>query len=290
MISDSFARAVGVPVKAASQMPRQADGITPLDVVGEVHCEVTRGTNTFSLDALVVKRLDVDVLAGNPFLSANDIAVRPAKHQIIIQGAEVVQYGAQHSQSASIRRTQAYLLRAPPKQTVIMPGDYVELKTPIESEADALWALEPRADCPSNQPDKVLHMWPAVQEIQSIDHVLRVPNTTPEPIILRRGEHFCQFRPVTTDIDVSAQTSLPSSPHGAIHQQPSTPYSAHVSMDPDCCLSPEMREKFVALHLELDEVFNPKVSKYNGVSGDIKAIVNMGPTLPPPEEGSSAII
>ena len=48
-------------------MTRQADGITPFDVIGEVHCELSRNPHTFTLEALVVKQLDVDVLAGNSF-------------------------------------------------------------------------------------------------------------------------------------------------------------------------------------------------------------------------------
>ena len=79
MIKSSFAQAIGIPTNPASQMARQADGVTPLDVTGEVHCQLTRGDQSFTLDALVVKQLDVDVLAGNPFLVTNDIATRPAK-------------------------------------------------------------------------------------------------------------------------------------------------------------------------------------------------------------------
>ena len=73
------ARLYHLPIKLASQIARQADGVTPLDVIGEVHCNVNRGHVSFQLDALVVKQLDVDVLAGNPFLVRNDIAVRPYK-------------------------------------------------------------------------------------------------------------------------------------------------------------------------------------------------------------------
>ena len=59
-------------------MARQADGVTPMDVIGEVHCSLTRGQWTFELDALVVRQLDVDILAGNPFMVRNDIGVRSA--------------------------------------------------------------------------------------------------------------------------------------------------------------------------------------------------------------------
>ena len=68
----------GFPISPASQMARQANGITPMDVVGEVHCSLTQGSTTLELDALVVRQLDVDILAGNPFMVRNDIGVRPA--------------------------------------------------------------------------------------------------------------------------------------------------------------------------------------------------------------------
>ena len=70
MISTSTARVYHQPIKPASHVALQADGVTPLDVIGEVHSNVTRGHLSFQLDALVVKQLDVDVLAGNPFLLA----------------------------------------------------------------------------------------------------------------------------------------------------------------------------------------------------------------------------
>ena len=84
MIRASTARVCKLTITPASQIPRQADGGTPLDVIGEIHCIVTRGSLSFQLDALVVKQLDVDVLAGNPFLARNDVVIRPSKKQIII--------------------------------------------------------------------------------------------------------------------------------------------------------------------------------------------------------------
>ena len=62
-------------------MVLQADGVTPVDVIDEVHCSLTRGKWTCESDALVVRQLDVDILAGNPFMVRNDIDVRPAKSQ-----------------------------------------------------------------------------------------------------------------------------------------------------------------------------------------------------------------
>ncbi len=151
MVKHSFAKLISVPIKHASQMARQADGVTPLDMIREVHCDLTRSGHTFRLDALVVKQLDVEVLMGSPFLVANDIATHPTKRQIVIRGSEIVQYGPQFSGTPTIRCTQSYLLCSPSKQTVVLPGEFIELPAPIKCDPDTTWALEPRIDSPHNK-------------------------------------------------------------------------------------------------------------------------------------------
>ena len=213
MIRESSARLFGFPITPASQMARQADGVTPMDVTGEVHCTLTRGDKSFELDALVVRQLDVDILAGNPFMVRNDIAVRPAHRKIIIDGSDVVHYGmtSRHIPQPTARRTQAFLLRCP-ERTVVFPGEYIQLDTPIESDPDAVWALEPRLNSPSNLHLKPASAWPRPQNISSVDHAVRVPNTTNSPILLKKGEQLCQIRPiVNADSMVSCATPATSS-------------------------------------------------------------------------------
>ena len=43
-----------------------------------------RGEKSFSFDGLIVENLDVDILAGTSFMESNDIAVRPAKRQVML--------------------------------------------------------------------------------------------------------------------------------------------------------------------------------------------------------------
>ena len=75
MIRESVAQYVGARVSKSSQTALQADGQSQLDVVGETQMTFTRDGRKFMLEALVVKNLDVDVLAGVPFMSVNDVAV-----------------------------------------------------------------------------------------------------------------------------------------------------------------------------------------------------------------------
>ena len=285
MIRESSARLFGFPITPASQMARQADGVTPMDVTGEVHCTLTRGDKSFELDALVVRQLDVDILAGNPFMVRNDIAVRPAHRKIIIGGSDVVHYGmtSRHIPQPTARRTQAFLLRCP-EHTVVFPGEYIQLDTPIESDPDAVRALEPRLDSPSNLHLKPASAWPRLQNISSVDHAVRVPNTTNSPILLKKGEQLCQIRPiVNADSMVSCATSATSPAPSS--QRARKPFSKNVTVDPGHYLPDTIRNQFHSLHLEYDDVFNPAVSKYNGASGKIEAFVNIGPTLPPQRKG-----
>ena len=54
-----------------------------MDVVGEVHCLLSQGKRTFTLDALVVNKLDVEVLAGIPFIALNDVATNPVNIRLL---------------------------------------------------------------------------------------------------------------------------------------------------------------------------------------------------------------
>ena len=278
MVRLSAAERIGLPVSPASQMAKQADGYTPLEVVGETHFNVTRGLHSFTYDALVVRKLDVDFLAGNPFMDQNDIGVRVARRQIIIAGREVVPYG-DHRAVPTARRTQSFVVRAPSSQaTVLLPGEYVESSVPSLLH-DSTWSLEPRCDAKVNQ--SLTPEWPHPQEITAIDGRIRVLNTTQEPILLKKGEHFAQVHEVTTAIVTSAPIDVSTLKPTAIK----APFSTSVKVDPDNILSPQLRSEFTDLLSRYDDVFNPSISKYNGASGDIKGHVNMGPVLPPQRKG-----
>ena len=264
MVRASYAKLYGFSITPASQMARQADGVTPMDVIGEVHCSLTRGHRTFELYALVVRQLDVDILAGNPFMVCNDIGVRPAKRQIEIGGIEIISYSSpsRHTRQPSVRRTQSFLLHNP-NRTVVLPGDYVQFSTPSDADSDTLWALEPRLDCPSNMSRKPEDAWPPPQQIQSVDHVVRISNMTDSPILLKIGERLCQVRHILP-VEISTSTSPPTtsraaSPSPAICK----PFPPRVVVDPDGCLDQDTRDKFIALNLKFDDVFNPSISKLN---------------------------
>ena len=75
LIKHSLAHFLGVKIRKSTQTARQADGVTPLNIVGETSFTVSRDGINLLLEALVVSDIDVDILAGTPFMIANDISV-----------------------------------------------------------------------------------------------------------------------------------------------------------------------------------------------------------------------
>ena len=118
MVRESLARRLGVRISKSSQTALQADGQTPLQITGETEIPLTRNGVILHLEALVVKDLDVDALGGIPFMTSNDISVRPARNSIFIQGTEEIKYSTQVNEH-SIFKPRCALLRAPPITTTI---------------------------------------------------------------------------------------------------------------------------------------------------------------------------
>ena len=112
MIKTHVAREIVATIKKSNQRAVQADGVTPLAVVGEVHLTLTRHNMNLQLDALVVDNLDVDVLAGTPFMIINYVSIRPSKQQITIEGSHISYYGSPLPQSNN-EQYQTYSSQSP---------------------------------------------------------------------------------------------------------------------------------------------------------------------------------
>ena len=95
LVSKRYATQTAMVIHPSRQGAVQADEKTPLEVVGEVKIKIVCGSHVFHLEALVTK-IDIgDVIAGEPFLEDNDVAIRPARKQIIIKGRDIIPYQAE---------------------------------------------------------------------------------------------------------------------------------------------------------------------------------------------------
>ena len=122
---------------------------SPLNVVGETRLTFTREGHEFTFEGLIVTNLDVDALAGTPFMEENNISVRPAKRQVIIGDGPIYSHGSQHPTAVSSAARRAIVLRSPPTSSTIWPGEFMEVELPADSPPDSEYALEPRMEEPS---------------------------------------------------------------------------------------------------------------------------------------------
>ena len=202
-----------------------------------------------------MNEVDVDILAGIPFMSTNDISVRPAKQQILIGDTNIVHCGTSPSDSPKrVRRTQAYILK-PEATSVIWSGSYLELALPSDLQPECTLAIESRTDNV-----KFLNNWPPPSIIEAVSSRVRIPNNTDEPLSVRKNEHFCQVC-LTTELscdstDSDIQLPRPPSPTTEFH-------SDTISVDPDKNPPPRVppcaRNKLLELHRKVDELENQGV-------------------------------
>ena len=281
MMKSSIAKTIGATIQKTTQKALQADGITHLKVVGEVHLALSRGNLHLQLDALVVDNLDVDALAGTPFMITNDISLRPAKQQVTIQGHEISFYGTSQSSEVTsfIRRTQAIVLRAPSPSSVVWPGQYLELDLPECVDSDSLLAIEPRRDCSKTNSD-----WPPPSIIEAVAGKIRIPNETSQPKHIPRHDHLCQAVPTYVP-EPATDRCEPSSKPTVAYASTAPPNSSSVKLDPDSILPESSRIEFSLVLEKYDDVFDKKIAGYNGAAGPFEAVVNMGPVEPPQRKG-----
>ena len=279
MIKAATAKYIGAKIEQSSQTAIQADGETPLTILGEIHITVSRNGRDMALDALVVEEMDSEILAGIPFMEENDIALRPACKEICIGGIETFKYNTNRRVSPHNAVRRAQVVRAPPSGATIWPGEYIELPIPSEYD-DCEIALEPRYANHHNP--RIQWLCPNITE--TVGGRIRIVNSSSDPIHLPKNEHFCQVLH-TIEANTQNETSPIAVRQASLQTKDVLRHSVNVNLDPDNLLSPELRNRFHSILTEYDSVFDPKITGYNGAVGPFQAIVNMGPTQPPQRKG-----
>ena len=185
---------------------------SPLNVVGKTRLTPTCEVHEFTSEGLVVTNLDVNVLAGTPFMEADDVSVRPAKRQVIIGDGPTYSYGSQHPTAVSSATRRAVVLRSPPHFHNYLAGSLLRLSYQLTPPPDSEYALEPRMNAPSVKTSTVSQLCPNPDIISRIAGKTRIPNLPSEPQFLKRNEHFCQVYPVFTPEANSDNAALAKPP------------------------------------------------------------------------------
>ena len=86
-----------------------------------------------TFEGLVVEDLDVEVLAGTPFMEANDVVLRPAKREVLLGNGSTYTYGSQAPSSPPTTVRRAFVLRAPTPLKTVWPGEFLEVQLPDDA-------------------------------------------------------------------------------------------------------------------------------------------------------------
>ncbi|KAK3741258.1 hypothetical protein QZH41_019955 [Actinostola sp. cb2023] len=241
MIRMSTVKMLRLEISASSQSAHQADGSSPMRVIGETRFELIRNHHKFLFEGLVVENLDVEVLAGTPFMECNDIAIRPAKREITLKDGTTVLYGSSNNTPIDKPVCRALVLRAPGTPTTIWPGEYLELQLPDDAAPDAEYTLGPRLDSPCARATTAYEPWSQPNIISSTAGKTRLPNLSGHPQTLKRNEHFSQVSPVfEPNKDEGSPTITPKTSPASLHTSVGN-HSDKVQLDPDNLLSHDIK-------------------------------------------------
>lgn len=240
-------------IENTNHTANQADGKTKLDVVGEVHVTLSRGKFSFKLDAIVVKELDCDLLAGMSFLRENGIALDIPSDSIIIGKNHIISYSynAKPDSPLSIG-----LLRASEKK-IVLPGEYLEMKVD-NNIPDTEVAFQPRCDSPTPK-------WPDPGTTSIVGGYIRIANMTNEPVNIKKDQHVCQVTSLGEIASLSTHSSQEYVP--PVINRAEICNHSDIIIDPSNRMHPIDKQSFVALHEKYQSVFDHHIGCYNDASG-----------------------
>ena len=278
LIKLSVAKRLGLDIKPTVHSANQADGVTKMTTCGEVFFTLTRGDQSFPMEAIVMKDLGCDVIGGTTFLERNGIVLDLPQRTIHIGNKISIPDSSTKPKQPSfqVRRTSTFVLRANTSQ-VILPGEFLELPKPKDLIDNSIIAIEPRTDTADTSE------WMSPLLSQSIDGTIRIPNESPLPVSVDKHQHVAQIHYTLTNTDQVTLAIPCVTPIEVCASKPSQ-HSNGISIDPSHQLTREERRAFANLHQRYDQVFNSQLGKYNDASGPVRASINMGPVPPPPHK------
>ena len=234
--------------------------------------------------------MDTDILAGMSFLKTNDIAIRAATDEIILNGKEHIHYDPIRKTGANSRRITNYLVKAESRK-VLLPGESVNFPVP---NFNGSCVIEPRWDAHSNKSaEKESLLWPKPQIVPIKEGQITLTNTLPGPVIMKKSDHICQIQPevyqnntIHTPTDnTSSHISPPYNAQLILKPKKHNLFSSAVTLNPDKLLPKKEEDAIRNILTTYDTVFDPTISTYNGKSGTCKVEVNIGKNLPPQKKG-----
>ena len=269
----------------STQDAMQADGISALEIVGEVHETLSRNKATVIFDALVCKGLNgTDVLGGMNFLYDNSI-VPDVRKQVITVGKFVFPEtnnlnvskalavtSSSMSLSEAFPNTLAPLTISSKSEQILMPGDSLLFKLPPNQPHNNLYAVQPIANLVSTHPGlpPISYSWPSARAIMAQGDKLHVTNDTNYPIHIPETPQLATARPLlATPTNKQPNTDKLKSLLQVMKEKVNPEdYLSRISVDPHNVHTKEQTDRVWTILRKYHQVFDGDISAgYNNASG-----------------------
>ena len=228
-----------IRVYPTSHLAEQADGLSKLNVVGEVHTNITLDNDlTLPISAVVVTSLKEGILIGTPFMKEHKMVIDFGNDSIRIRGREIFF----KDMIAKPRKT---LLKANVSR-VVFPGESMEFEIPANFAKDKEVAIEPRDNL----------VWPSPQIVENSDGKMEVRNDTELPLKIKSQQVIAQIRSV---IPPPENSSLDSVSKISKNNQKTSGLEM-VQIDPNNVLSIEQKEAFAVVNNKFQRLSQPKLA------------------------------
>ena len=273
IINQKFANAISAevspsPVKAA----KLADKETSLPIVGMTKLSGMVMGNAFTLNALVSRDGDA-VLLGIPAMEKLNLMVNCRDKCLTFNNGASISYRAISCtsccqvdlSSVNVRRL---LLRTPKHQTILPPGNEVQLAV-CGGTKDGRYALQP-----TKQP-KHDNNWLVPSVVEIFCNQTTVINDSLQPLAIKGKDFVAEAFPLVKpeELPLPEATDVQTPP-------PEETSWKDISVDPDNMMPPEVKSMFDTTNETFAAVFRSDLPKYNGAFGTCEAVINVPDNLP----------
>ena len=177
---------LNIMMKPTKIKAKLADDKTYLEVVGEIDINLTRGKTSFKFEAIVVTQLGPDILAGTPFMKANDVMTDFVNELVIVQKKYRYPFTSQQTTNGV---ADSFVVRIQ-KSEIILPGESLSLKIPRSQPTSQTYIVENR---------QCLFLKDPI-EIDTAGYNMKIPNLSSDPIQVKKNSHL-QIRRVRNVVE-----------------------------------------------------------------------------------------
>ena len=154
---------LGIPVHPLdpedNKVPTQADGNSPLDIVGQVKFTAVRGKVIFHFHGYVARTLNAEILCGGPFMESNKLVQELHKNRIIVDGKYTFLENSPHCPSP-VPEVSVKQISSNDKD--VFRHDQTDVKPPIE---DTTSLIEIGEEVPKDIKQKLMEIHSRFQHV-----------------------------------------------------------------------------------------------------------------------------